>query len=570
MMSFGIFGLLSLLVALLIVGGVIFGVFSLARRLGRGPREADGNGSIAPVSPEVRAAAAAELAAPAPTGRLARLVAWLDDAANPIVVKELRQAVSSRFVTGALFLMLLVQVAVVALFMMFDDGMSTSFRGGREIFMTLFMILTGISMLFVPTYTAARMSAERNDQNVDLLFVTTIRPRAIVLGKIVSAIVLAVLLYAACMPFMTFTYLLRGIDLPTIFLSLAASFLLVVGAIVAAVFLASIRGNMAWRGLLGLFQIGIAIMGISMTATVTLGLSSGLGGRIGEWEFWAGAGSVVLMGLLGMGFLIVLAVALLSPPSSNRTMPVRIYISAMLLVSGVVAAAWSWLTGDGDMLLAWGIGGSVLMAVALLIAISEGDHRSVRVARTIPRPGPLRVLAFLYYSGSAGGITWVMLHWVLVVATAVGVMNWSEPKSVPYSVSQRDVATFIGCIMYAYAYAVTGMLITRGLLGGRVPASFTWFVTILLIAVCNLLPPLVYALVSPGNWHRFDNAGWWLFMGPFCLGTDEYRQLGLIWSGLWSLLVTLAGLPWYGRQVRGFRRYEIAKPSAAPTSLVEA
>src|SRR5205823_4778714 len=77
-------------------------------------------------------------------------------------------------------------------------------------------ILLFTCLLFIPAYTGIRLAAERSDINVDLLFISTLRPRAIVRGKFVAALVLAVLIFSACTPFMTFSYLLRGLDVPSV------------------------------------------------------------------------------------------------------------------------------------------------------------------------------------------------------------------------------------------------------------------------------------------------------------------------------------------------------------------
>jgi hypothetical protein len=54
-------------------------------------------------------------------------------------------------------------------------------------------------------------------------FITTIRGRAVIRGKMLAAAIVTLLIYSACMPFMTFTYLLRGVDLPTTFFLLGAA-----------------------------------------------------------------------------------------------------------------------------------------------------------------------------------------------------------------------------------------------------------------------------------------------------------------------------------------------------------
>ena len=94
--------------------------------------------------------------------------------------------------------------------------------------------------------TGARLAGERSDVNVDLLFISSLSPRAVLFGKLAAAGALALLIFGAAAPFMTFAYVLRGLDLPTIFLVLLADYLAVLLSTSFLLFLASIP---ATRGL---------------------------------------------------------------------------------------------------------------------------------------------------------------------------------------------------------------------------------------------------------------------------------------------------------------------------------
>src|SRR5262249_11535355 len=117
-----------------------------------------------------------------------RLGDWL----NPIVVKELRQAVQSRFVVVALLIFLTIQVLAVGIYLVTAADPTFSFDAGRWVFMILFGIMLAVSMLFVPLYTGVRLVAERSETNLDLLFITTIKPRSIIAGKLMAAVTLTI------------------------------------------------------------------------------------------------------------------------------------------------------------------------------------------------------------------------------------------------------------------------------------------------------------------------------------------------------------------------------------------
>src|SRR5690349_7996359 len=106
------------------------------------------------------------------------LVQWVDDRINPIVVKELRQAVQSRFVAWVILLFLALQLLFVGihLFVVAAQGRveSIEYQGGRDVFTALQVLLLSTCMLFLPVYTGVRLAAERNELNTDLLFITTL------------------------------------------------------------------------------------------------------------------------------------------------------------------------------------------------------------------------------------------------------------------------------------------------------------------------------------------------------------------------------------------------------------
>src|SRR5206468_4972819 len=152
----------------------------------------------------------------------------------------MKQAVQGKFVSSLLLLLLAVQLLVVGTWVLMTPDVERRFDTGAGMFMTLEGLLLGICLLFIPSYTGIRLISERSPANMDLLFITTISPEAIIAGKSLAAAALTILIFSACMPFMVLTYLLRGIDLPSMFIVLGLNFFLVVIAIQLTVFFASL------------------------------------------------------------------------------------------------------------------------------------------------------------------------------------------------------------------------------------------------------------------------------------------------------------------------------------------
>src|SRR6202042_2905139 len=136
-----------------------------------------------------------------------------------------------------LFLIILFVVSVAFLvFQSFD--VDPDVRMGGAMFSAFVCILAGASVFFIPLYVGVRVAAERQENNPDLFYVSTLSPARIIRGKFLCGAYMALLFFSACMPFMAFTNLLRGVDLPTVFFILFYLFLVVCVAIMVAIFLA--------------------------------------------------------------------------------------------------------------------------------------------------------------------------------------------------------------------------------------------------------------------------------------------------------------------------------------------
>src|SRR5262249_46866481 len=209
------------------------------------------------------------------TGRRAMTVSALfrrlDDWINPIVIKELRQAVKSRMVVTILLLFLGLQLLILGFYLLSQESRAAGSDGvewyaGTGVFQVQQGILLWTLAILVPAYAAVRLGAERSDQNVDLLFISTLRPGSIIWGKFVAALALAILVFSTCAPFMTFTYLLRGIDLPTIFTVLLIDLLAMLFGTMAALLMGSLPGNRA-------LKFGVAFFGFILLAYLTAGVT---------------------------------------------------------------------------------------------------------------------------------------------------------------------------------------------------------------------------------------------------------------------------------------------------------
>ena len=477
----------------------------------------------------------------------------LDDAFNPIVVRELRQAVQGKFVSAVLLLLLVIQLTAIGIYLMSGGDVSTSFDAGRNAFMILHSILLSVCLLFVPAYTAFRLGSERSDTNVDLLFITTIRPRAIIWGKVVAALTITVLIFSACMPFMVFTYWLRGIDLPSIFVMLAFAFLVVVAANQLAAFIASIPANRVLRVLLGV--AGICIL--PELLLVTLGTSfamlrTGVGSRLESWSFWGPASAVLVIVLVLIGLLFSLSVALVTPASANRALPVRVYIMIAWFAGGVVSAIIGYVDKGNTAIIVWGILSAVIFFLGFFVAVSERESLGPRVLRKIPRNGVLRFPAFLLFSGASSGVAWCGLMCALTLAA---VACWRTLSPAPRG--DRDLGDAMvwiaGLGLYGFCYSMSAVFVRTMFLERWLSAKFTWLVGIVLLGLGSIVPFVIGYLLFFDSRASSEQIGIWLLGNPFAFSSDSYQSVYLVFAGCWAGLAAVLNIRWFHQQVEAFR-----------------
>ncbi|HWG41375.1 MAG TPA: hypothetical protein VN688_01220 [Gemmataceae bacterium] len=503
----------------------------------------------------------------------AGFMARADDLLNPIVVKELRQAVKSRVVMAALLLFLFLQLTILLVILLAGEYRSTqtvNLHAGRKTFEVLQGILLGTCMLLIPVYAGVRLAAEHSDTNVDLLFISTLRARAIIAGKFQASIVLILLIFSACAPFMTFTYLLRGIDIPSILMVLGMDFLAVLLGTQLAIFLGTVPANWGLKILLGLIGLGClgVLFGTMMKGSLEM-LELGLGPLLGTLEFWLIAGAIVVAVVAVIGLLFAWSVAIVTPPSANRALPVRLYLLAAWLVTGGVAAYLTRRFVTPIPLYFWMDGFILLLCVQILTAINERDRWGLRVTRTIPRRWWLRGPAFLLYSGAAGGIGFALLLIALTIGPPSYLLSLERDSFFHLSRGKIDVIdtntlVMVLIILYTFNYSMTAVVLRNMLLPRRLKSLFTWLLALLLGGLgCSL--PFIFLFLFNNEGLRSGRINpWWYITNPavtiYNIVMDwrsevgEDFRTGVLWFlVVWAVLMILLCLPWMGRQIGRFR-----------------
>lgn len=139
---------------------------------------------------------------------------------NPVLGRELRE----RMRTGRAFVVLgvFLSMLILTVYLVYQGTTTTGIieidlsrqtRLGRDLFEWVLFVMLLLVLFFVPGLTAGAIAGERERRTLLPLQVTLLRPRSILLGKVLASMSFLVLLVVASLPVITVAYLLGGIRL---------------------------------------------------------------------------------------------------------------------------------------------------------------------------------------------------------------------------------------------------------------------------------------------------------------------------------------------------------------------
>ncbi|MCR5251905.1 MAG: ABC transporter permease [Lachnospiraceae bacterium] len=147
---------------------------------------------------------------------------------NPIVKKDLKVLSRSMKIAWGVFAYeaVLSIIFFFATYMIFDAFSSYGFTSDYQDFMALFPILAGVQFgiiaLIMPIITASAVSGEKEKQTFDLLLTTVMTPKAIVRGKVTSAVIRMMVFIIGSVPLMAISFTIGGISWGCLFITMIA------------------------------------------------------------------------------------------------------------------------------------------------------------------------------------------------------------------------------------------------------------------------------------------------------------------------------------------------------------
>lgn len=428
-----------------------------------------------------------------------RAADWLESAsdwANAILIKETRQALKSRqFVIT--FLLLLIASWLVSVFGMLFAGDAVEYGSAGTAFFSLYYTVLSVATLIIVPFSAYRsLLAEREHNTYELLSITSLKPRQIVWGKLLSAVVQVLIYYSAIAPFIAFTSLLQGFDFPKVLYLLTVSFLASVAFSMLALMTSTMSGQRQWQAINSLAILGgllfLFFSALSLSATV---FAAAL--PFDDRNFWWMNGIVLVGGITYFILCQQITTAQLTFASDNRSTALRVTcaVQFLLLWSGLAlilaVEGTSSFTQEPLMVLVTLC--AIHLAICGLFMTTESDFLSRRIRRRLPRANWLRVLVSPLMPGGVRGFLYIALQvgllWLIVVAflaivspPTVGVATHSAP---PISVAPGGTA-IVPPAAAATARVMSGSEFLRGVLQGT-PETWKLPMQFVTAACCYLL-----------------------------------------------------------------------------------
>ena len=392
--------------------------------------------------------------------RTQQLTAWLErksDWISPIVVKEVRQVVRGREFIYSFGACLVAGLGVA--FFGAAEALTGSGTSGSWTFGALMACLTLLGLAVVPLGAFSALRVERMEQTLELITLTALTPRRVIIGKLLAQGVKLATLFAAMAPFVAMSFLLGGIDFATILLALALLFMWSLWMCSACLFLSSLLTSRAVLALvfggtaIVLFLVfGVGRMFFYVASRGAMGVGPFGGGLFGT-EFWWAMAIMTSFWIASLANLVLLAENRLSLATEDRVTPLRVgFLAQFLLLAAWILSFIGAATGArSNAVTALGVFGGLHLALVAMFVVTED--------LVVPRPvqlrartsAPWRPLLALLRPGGGNGAAYVLVQMILFVA--VGALLRPAAMQLRWLVAICGyICFFTGVPVFAFRY----------------------------------------------------------------------------------------------------------------------
>ncbi|MED5374306.1 MAG: hypothetical protein VX899_25025 [Myxococcota bacterium] len=330
-----------------------------------------------------------------------RLLESWTERLNPILVKEVRQALRGRYfrVTYGLTLLAATVVGILTLMSVDDPD-----RVGQVYFTGIYFCMAGAMLGLVPFQAFVAAGGGGRGSRAELLQLTALRPRQIVAGRLMSSLAQSGLVLAALLPYLALGFLLPGVDLFALFFIVVYTLiwsLAISSVTIAASFLTNNRlVRVLLMVVLGAFQFGFTSSAVGLAAEL-LDRSENLR----DSEFLAVSGLFAAMGLSIGLFAFIGGTLRIAHPEENRSTPLRVFMLLFAFIGALLSYLLTWFVRHPEP--EFPLVGYLMLGFFMLIPggifASEPERLGRRVQVTAPRNRTIALLAAPLMPGGGNG-----------------------------------------------------------------------------------------------------------------------------------------------------------------------
>lgn len=395
-------------------------------------------------------------------GRGWQFLVDLADRANPILVKETRQALKSRQFVVA-FLVVLIACWIASFTVVAIVGPDVYFTAAGAQMLYVYAVILAFPLFMIVPYTAFRsLASEQEDNTYDLLSITTLSTSQIVTGKLASAIVQMLVFLSAVSPCIAFTFLLRGVDTLTVVVLLVYLVITSLGLSMIAL-LAGTVARVRYSQVLVSVLLIILLGGFFIGAIVTMGefIFDSYSYLRDVW-FWVGNLAMLTFYATTFALLHAASSAQIAFNSENRSTPLR----RIMLLQQACLVGWITvpLVEDGISFL-----NNVLFIVALFSGIywyflgtlltSEWPHLSRRVQRSLPQSQLGRIFLTWLNPGPGTGYMFCVANLTAILVCGMLLKFWIAPNSGRWMNNEQLIYFYLLGWCYLVFYLGLGKLL---------------------------------------------------------------------------------------------------------------
>lgn len=468
--------------------------------------------------------------------------------ANPVLIKDLRQALRGRLFRSAFLLTLMVATVVAATTLANVHEWNRN-SSGSDLFFGLTVAFVLISFLVAPVLANRAMAAEREPALFDALALTNLAPARIITGKFQSSLALTLLILLAFLPAFAAAATLYGLDLVVAFAVVLATLAAGAALNLLGIWAACVAG----RGIAGNLMLGplLIVLGGSSAAWIGLLLAFVFGLRVGAGM---ALGAILLSlacvtaMLCGLAYWVhALCAWLLSHaehPDVTRPRRAAVVVTILGALIALLAILQSNVSGVPG---AWAAALMFLVTCIMVPHLCERDGLGRRAELEL-RAGARK--SFLFLPGGAGAT----LLWLLLLAGAAALALMPTVKATFVS---SGPGRALPLAMLAICLALGGIL---PVLAGKSHSSrVRWVVlTYAALPICTILHALLGVFGgSP------ESNGYWSLSPVGLIGMTSMQERAAVGLAFWCALGGLGLLFALARVQRGHRLVQDARRAGA-------